>query len=114
MPPTDVEAFFQRLQHDSALARDYRDTVAEALRSSVGPAILDVAARHGDDFTREELDSYLASRESELDDAQLEAVTGGMSQMWAAMIEGGWLLAPIVSTAIAIPLAISDDDDDAS
>jgi stalled ribosome rescue protein Dom34 len=92
MSEAAVSQFFDQLKKNKALVNDYNSAVASALRSVVWPAMVDVAAVHGYEFTKEELGRYLESKVGELSEQELESIS-------AAGPSG-------------IPVALDDGDDD--
>jgi hypothetical protein len=75
MSEAAVSQFFEQLKKNKALVNEYNSAVASALRSVVWPAMLDVAAEHGYEFTKEELGRYLESKAGELSEQELESIS---------------------------------------
>lgn len=77
MSESSLSRFFQALNQDEELAREYHTTVGQAVRSAVWPAIVEVAAKRGMEFSPEELGAWLTEQHAELSEEALEGVTGG-------------------------------------
>ncbi len=76
-------------------------------------AEIDVAAGHGYEFTKAELGRYLESKASELSEQELESISAaGPSATLGTLATNPWVLAQIVASAIAIPVALHDSEDD--
>jgi predicted ribosomally synthesized peptide with nif11-like leader len=101
-----VSDFFERLKDDNALASEYNAKVSRA----IVPAILDVAARHGYDFTSRELGKYLKNKPHELSEQELESVSAG-GPFTSGMLTNPWVIGGLITAAIAVPLALDDQDD---
>ena len=109
MSEAAVSQFFDKLQQDKALASEYNAAVAKAML----PAMVGFAGRHGFEFTAQDMSSYLKEKSQELDDKELEGVSAGGPVGSLRFLQNPWVLGAIVSTAIAVPLALDDDDDGA-
>lgn len=108
-----IAQFFEQLKTDRALLSEYHSEVAEAMRTSVWPAMVRIAAAHGYDFTEEELAGFLKSGSEELSDQELESIAAaGPVGTVGTLGTNPWALAQIVATAIAIPEAIHDGDEE--
>jgi hypothetical protein len=115
MSEAAISQFFEHLKKDKALVNEYNSAVASAMRSVVWPAMVDVAAGHGYEFTREELGRYLESNAGELSQQELESISAaGPSGTMGTLTKNPWVLAQIVASAIAIPVALDDGDDDSA
>lgn len=117
MNDLQVERFFERLKEDRALGQEYNAAIKAAVETAVAGAITQVAERHGYRFSAEAARAHLERKAGELDEEQLASVAGGGG--WSpggtlGFLSNPWVLAGIVAAAIAIPLAVSADDDDAS
>ena len=57
------------------------------------------------------------SEDCMLNNDEQKAICGGqqgfIKSWWIVLLEQGFLLAPMIATAIVIPLAVGDEDDDA-
>jgi hypothetical protein len=114
-----VESFFTHLQEDRALGQEYRSALTAAIDTAVVAAIQEVAGRHGYRFSADAARAHLERKAAELDDEQLHAVVGGAvaSRMSPSpgrglgFLSNPWVLAGVVAAAIAVPLAISSDDE---
>jgi predicted ribosomally synthesized peptide with nif11-like leader len=120
MSGDSVSRFFEAVNRDEQLARDYRSALERAMENAVGAALVEVGARHGFELSSEDVRKHLRERAAELTDDQLEAVAGGLARGRqiarpgiASFLKNPWVLGAIVATAIAVPLAISDEDDGA-
>jgi hypothetical protein len=115
MSDSNPSRFFERLDRDKELARTYQAAVAEAVRASVWPVIVEVAAKAGLAFSTSELGAYLAQRkgrvsDGELSDEDLEGVSGGAWHepfMSASVLKIG---AGVLGTTVLIG-AIGDSDE---
>lgn len=123
MDDPQVERFFERLQEDKALNEEYRSALAAAIDTAVAATIREVARRHGFRFSAEAARAHLQPKVAELDDAQLDAVVGGVGGSFTGASSPGssfgsrsllssnpWMLGGIVAAAIAVPLATDRDD----
>ena len=110
MSEAATSQFFERMKTDKALLNEYNSAVTNAMRSVVWPAMVDVAARHGFEITKEELGKYLESQAGELSEHELETVSGGGPLTFLAT--SPLVAGQIVATAIAVPVAIHGSDDD--
>ena len=107
MSETAVSDFFEKLKTDKSLAGEYNAKVSRA----IVPAILDVAARHGYGFTSQELGKYLKDKPHELSEQELESVSAG-GPFVGSMLTSPWVIGGLIATAIAVPTAVHDDEDD--
>ena len=75
--------------------------------------MVDVAAGHGYEFTNAELGRYLETKASELSEQELESISAaGPSGTLGPLVTNPWVLAQIVASAIVIPVALDDGEDD--
>jgi hypothetical protein len=126
MDDSQPERFFERVREDRALGQEYQSELKGAMEAAVAATIQKVAARHGFRFPLEAARAYLKRKAAELDDEQLAAVAGGAGPQHALgatrvspstpynPLSNPLVLAGIVAAAIAVPLAVGDDDNDAS
>jgi len=113
MSEAAVSQFFDQLKKSKALVNEYNSAVANAVQSVVWPAMVDVAAGHGYEFTKEELSRYLESKASELSEQELESISAaGPTGTVGTLTAKPWVLAQVVASAIAIPAPLDDGDDD--
>ena len=115
MSEAAITQFFEQLKKDKALVNEYSLAVASAMRSVVWPAMVDVAAGHGYEFTNEELGNYLESKVGELSEQELEGISAaGPLGTVGSFATNPLVLAQAVATAIAIPVPLHDDEDRSS
>ena len=120
MDDPQVDRFMERLKQDRALGQEYQAALNGALESAVVSTVKQVAERHGFQFTTEAVRAHLEQQVAEVSDEELKSITGGWgigrggSGSGLGFLSNPLVLAGIVAAAIAIPLAVSNDDDDAS
>jgi hypothetical protein len=116
MSKNTVGRFFDDVADDEALHEEYQKAIADAIESAIGPAIVNMAATHGYEFDTAAVRQHFEERGDELCDDNLDGVVGGMAGYSPTMsfLRNPWVVGGIVSTAIAVPLAIRGDHDDAS
>jgi len=108
-----LKAFVGLVQGDSALSA----AAKQAFESGGGPGgFVALGKSRGYDFTEAEVVAFLRQAAGgKLSDSELESVVGGGGGgSYLPWLANPWVLAGIVAAAIAIPLAIAGDDDDAS
>jgi len=128
MHDPQVERFFERVREDRSLGQEYQSELEGAMEAAVAATIQKVAGRHGFRFPLEAAHAYLTRKATELDDEQLAAVAGGAGPSPSklsgshgrtgassySLLNNPLVLAGIVPAAIAVPLAVGNDDNDAS
>jgi predicted ribosomally synthesized peptide with nif11-like leader len=73
-----VKTFFEKLDADEFLQRELAESADDAIRNVVREALIDMASKHGCEFTGEDLAQHLDSVSEELSDEDLERVAGGI------------------------------------
>ena len=71
-----VVDFLKRVNEDARFQKEFLDAVPKELSS--GAPIVEFAARRGFEFTEKELEQAAATSKSELSEADLKAVAGGV------------------------------------
>ena len=77
MSTNAVVTFLDMLKTDESLATEYARATRESMQMALCRAVIEVAARHGCDFTADELDRHLDPLAAALDDNELDMVAGG-------------------------------------
>ncbi len=110
MSEVAVSQFFEKLQKDKALAGHYNTAVSNAIL----PAMVAVAAQHGFEFTAQELSRYLKKESHELSEQELENISAAGPLGPLSALTNPWVIGGLVAAAIAVPVAINDDEDPGS
>ena len=77
MNESNVSRFFEKVQENKELSGKYRSVVSGAVRTSVWPAIAELATEQGLAFSTEELENWLIMKQGELSDEALEGISAG-------------------------------------
>jgi predicted ribosomally synthesized peptide with nif11-like leader len=77
MSAENITRFFELLDRDGSLQQEYMVVTDEAIRIAVRRAVIGLAAKHGCDFTEEELNAHAGNQTVELSDEELARVAGG-------------------------------------
>jgi len=102
MSDDTVSRFFDVARRDRAVGDEYTAALTRAMEAAIGPAIVEVAARHGFQMSTEQVTRYLEDQAAELTEDDLDAVAGGLP---SAPMSSPWLVGGLVKAAVAVPIA---------
>ena len=88
-----VRRFWNDVDEDTALRQGVEAlfSAGDSPQASAA-AIVEVAAKHGYEFTADELKQHVAANAAELSDAELEAVSGGMGAGKPLSVKGSMVM----------------------
>jgi predicted ribosomally synthesized peptide with nif11-like leader len=77
MSVESVVKFFTMLDENESLQQECANVTDEAMRNALRDAVIGMAAKHGCEFTAEELSEHLDTVSEELSEEDLDQVAGG-------------------------------------
>lgn len=77
MSVENVVRFFGKLETDESLAGEYTQATRGSMQEALRSAVVELAARHGCEFTADDLETHLDRVAAELGDDELDRVAGG-------------------------------------